>query len=223
MICEMDDNIGCIPASTKLFSCRNLWYNGTTRSRIELVLITSHQKKLVAKSKITLPPKFDLYMDTDEAPPPVSDDRTHARQIALQALYEIDSTNHPMMEVIDMHQRRQDPNRRVSRYFRQLVIGVWTNRDRTDSAITRYAPDYPLDQIAIIDRNILRMSIYEFAVSGMTPVGAAIDEAVELAKQYGSDASPGFINGVLGSLADDAEILRSLRQPEEPSDVDEDA
>jgi len=162
-------------------------------------------------------PRFDLYTEGDDAPEPVSDDRTFARQIALQSLYEIDCATHDPMSVIDMHQKWQSPNRRTSRYFRQLVTGTWQNRAETDTAIQRYAPEYPLEQLAIIDRNILRMAIYEFAVSGMTPVSAAIDEAVELAKQYGSDGSPSFINGVLGSLADDEALVAALRQkqPEE--------
>jgi N utilization substance protein B len=165
--------------------------------------------------KPTLSKPFELYTDEDDIPAPVKDDRTLARQIALQALYEIDSATHDPMFVIDMHQRRQNPNRRASRYFHQLVIGTWKFHDLTDKAIAKFAPEYPLDQIAIIDRNILRMAIYEFAVSGMTPMGAAIDEAVELAKQFGADGAPSFINGVLGSLADHKPTLELLRQPDE--------
>jgi N utilization substance protein B len=169
-------------------------------------------------------PSFDLYTEDDEAPAPVNDDRTLARQIALQALYEIDCAAHDMVSVIEMHQKRQAPNRRTSRYFRQLVQGTWENRDDSDGAIEQYAPEYPLDQIAIIDRNILRMAVYEFAVSGMTPVGAAIDEAVELAKEFGSDGSPAFVNGVLGSLANDEALLARLRQqPAETANAEEEA
>ncbi|MFN8531061.1 MAG: transcription antitermination factor NusB [Anaerolineae bacterium] len=165
--------------------------------------------------KITRPKSLELYTDSDDAPIPVKDDRTLARQIALQALYEIDCTAHDPLQVIDIHQRAQNPNKRASRYFRMLVLGTHKHHEASDHAIRVYAPEYPLDQIAIIDRNILRMAIYEFAVSGMTPMGAAIDEAVELAKQFGADGSPAFINGVLGSLADDADMLNTLRQPDE--------
>ncbi|MDX2159690.1 MAG: transcription antitermination factor NusB [bacterium] len=173
--------------------------------------------------KSKLPPPFDLYTDGDEGPAPVKDDRTFARQIALQALYEIDCAEHEPMQVIDMHQRRQNPNRRASRYFRQLVLGTWEHRFTTDEAIQRFAPEYPLDQIAIIDRNILRMAIYEFAVSRITPIGAAIDEAVELAKQFGGEAAPAFVNGVLGSLADDQSTLDTLRLPDPPEPEGENA
>lgn len=107
-----------------------------------------------------------------------------------------------------------------------LVQGVIAHQDGMDKLIARYAPEWPLDQMAIIDRNILRMAIFEFLVSGETPVKVAINEAVELAKTYGSDSAPRFINGVLGTLADNipelrAEILaseaKSSSRPPEPA------
>ena len=77
-----------------------------------------------------------------------------------------------------------------------------------DTLIARYAPEWPLDQMAVIDRNILRIAIFEFMIGRLTPVKVAINEAVELAKTYGSDSAPRFINGVLGTLADQAPDLR---------------
>ena len=74
-------------------------------------------------------------------------------------------------------------------------------REELDSFIAEHAPEWPLDQVAIVDRNILRIALWEFAVNGDTPIKVAINEAVELAKTFGSDSSPRFINGVLGSLA----------------------
>jgi N utilization substance protein B len=87
-----------------------------------------------------------------------------------------------------------------------------------DETIRRYAPEFPLDQIAVIDRNILRLAIFEFAVRRSTPVGAAIDEAVELAKMFGADGASSFINGVLGALADDKQWLRKVRNVESDDD-----
>ncbi len=89
-----------------------------------------------------------------------------------------------------------------------LVHGVIEHQDRIDSMIARFAPEWPLDQMAVIDRNVLRIAIYEFLVDGSTPVKVAINEAVELAKTYGSDSAPRFINGVLGTLADQTEVLK---------------
>ncbi|HEX7555889.1 MAG TPA: transcription antitermination protein NusB, partial [Leptolinea sp.] len=67
--------------------------------------------------------------------------------------------------------------------------------------ISQHAPEWPLDQVAVIDRNIIRMAMWEFAVQQCTPVKVAINEAIELAKYYGSDSTPRFVNGVLGALA----------------------
>ncbi len=80
-----------------------------------------------------------------------------------------------------------------------------------EDRVDEYAPEWPFDQIAPIDRNILRMAFWEFAVQRETPVKVAINEAVELAKQFGSDSAPRFVNGVLGSLAEHKdEILQRL-------------
>jgi len=78
--------------------------------------------------------------------------------------------------------------------------GVLQYQDVLDAFIHQHAPEWPLDQMAYIDRNILRMAIFEFAVDGKTPVKVAINEAVELAKMFGSDSAPRFVNGVLGAL-----------------------
>lgn len=162
---------------------------------------------------ITLNDLPDFYSDEDAAPAHTTDDRSVGRRLALQILYEVDTVQHNILDVIEMHERKQSPNTRASRYMRLLVLGAWDERTVTDKAIQQYAPEHPLAQIAAIDRNILRIAIYEFAVTGITPIGAAIDEAVELAKLFGADGSPSFINGVLGSLADDTDMLAQLRQP----------
>jgi N utilization substance protein B len=85
-------------------------------------------------------------------------------------------------------------------FSRHLVTGVLKHQDVLDEFNHEHAPEWPLEQMAYIDRNILRMAIFEFAVDGRTPVKVAINEAVELAKAFGSDSAPRFVNGVLGSL-----------------------
>jgi N utilization substance protein B len=77
-----------------------------------------------------------------------------------------------------------------------------------DQIIAQYAPEWPLEQIAAIDRNIMRMALWEFAVYHHTPIKVVINEAVELAKQFGSDSAPRFVNGVLGALADHQHEIR---------------
>ena len=86
-------------------------------------------------------------------------------------------------------------------YARALVRGVVGNRDRIDETIRRTAPAWPLEQIAVADRNILRLAIYEILIDNSVPMRAAINEAVELAKEFGGENSPKFVNGVLGSVS----------------------
>jgi N utilization substance protein B len=99
----------------------------------------------------------------------------------------------------------------LAEFARRIIFGVLPLTGPLDIAIAKYAPEWPFDQIAAIDRNILRIATWEFAVDRETPVKVAINEAVELAKIYGSDSAPRFVNGVLGSLADhEHEIHQAL-------------
>ena len=128
--------------------------------------------------------------------------RTRARSIALQVLYEIDIANHPPADILNQRLEETPLTDELSEFSRQIVFGVLPLSQELDQIIAKYAPEWPLDQIAAIDRNILRVACWEFAVQGETPVKVAINEAVELAKMYGSDSAPRFINGVLGSLVE---------------------
>jgi N utilization substance protein B len=134
--------------------------------------------------------------------------RTKARSIALQVLFEIDLVDHPLG--IALKYRLEDSNldERLSEFVRKIVQGVWPMCHQLDEFIADHAPEWPLDQVATIDRNILRIALWEFAVNGDTPIKVAINEAVELAKTYGSDSSPRFVNGVLGSLASSENEVR---------------
>ena len=174
------------------------------------------------------------------------DMRRLARGVALQALYEIDTTTHPETDVIRYHDASafQDLDARILAYLVlrshheegenardeddpvlrtptedqilaldaqkmsiKLVRGVLENAQQLDLMIHRYSPEWSIEQMAVIDRNILRIAIFEFGISLDTPIKVAINEAVELAKTFGSDTAPSFINGVLGSLADRYEEL----------------
>lgn len=138
--------------------------------------------------------------------------RTRARCAALQALYEIDIAGH-IPEIV-IHERivAQSLDNKMADFTNQIVFGVWPLIEDLDRFISEQAPEWPLDQVAVIDRNILRIALWEFAVSGISPMKVAINEAVELAKMYGSDSAPRFVNGVLGSLASrQNEIQQALR------------
>jgi N utilization substance protein B len=146
-------------------------------------------------------------------------ERSTARRIALQVLYEVDSAHHDVGTVITTHLAENEVSRKALSYLRRLVTGVIANRQRLDEVIQQYAPEWPLDQVAIIDRNILRMALFELAVQARTPIRVAIDEAVALARLFGADGATRFVNGVLGSLADDIDALRQqLATPDGESD-----
>jgi N utilization substance protein B len=127
--------------------------------------------------------------------------RTKARGIALQVLFEIDLVDHPADVALEHRLEETSIDDRLSDFVRQIVQGVWPMNQQLDEFIAEHAPDWPLNQVATIDRNILRIALWEIAVNGETPLKVAINEAVELAKTFGSDSSPRFVNGVLGSLA----------------------
>jgi N utilization substance protein B len=126
--------------------------------------------------------------------------RRRARIVALQALFEIDCTHHPVGVVLQ--QRIEDANlpAEAQQFTRALVQGVLAHQEELDVMIATYAPEWPIEQMAIIDRNVLRIALFEFIIDGGTPPKVAINEAVELAKVFGSDSSQRFVNGVLGTL-----------------------
>ena len=134
--------------------------------------------------------------------------RRQARCVTLEILYEIDIVDHSPVEVKDRRLGEQEMDEAGLEFTARLLEGVLEYQDTMDVLITRYAPEWPLDQMAVIDRNVLRIAIYEFLIDDETPVKVAINEAVELAKVYGSDSSPRFINGVLGTLAEQIPQLR---------------
>jgi N utilization substance protein B len=119
---------------------------------------------------------------------------------ALQALFEIDSVNHDPEMVLQRRLEEKSLPSSGSEFARNLVSGVLEYETHLDELIQKNAPEWPVEQIAIIDRNILRIAIFEIAIDQGTPLKVAINEAVELAKLFGSDSSPRFINGVLGAL-----------------------
>jgi len=144
--------------------------------------------------------------------------RTRARSVALQALYEIDIVGHPPLLVIRDRLSEDDLEEKLAEFARQIVLSVWPIVQDLDQFIAEHAPEWPLDQVAIIDRNILRIALWELAISDNIPLKVAINEAVELAKLFGSDSSPRFVNGVLGSLAPrQNEIRQSLQHLQNPT------
>jgi transcription antitermination protein NusB len=161
--------------------------------------------------------------------------RTKARCLALQILFERDATGHPLDVIIQDRWQQEFQSEEFLEFLEKetnkgksgegeiiesikdftgaIVSGVVPISIRMDEIIARHAPEWPIDQVAIIDRNILRIALWEFAIEECTPVKVAINEAVELAKLFGSESSPRFVNGVLGSLADHSREIHQVFHP----------
>ena len=127
--------------------------------------------------------------------------RRKARVLALQALYEIDSTEHEGEEVVNRLLAREDLSEGNSAFVHELVSGVIQNKEKIDENIQSLATAWPIAQLPIIDRNILRLAVFEILFDNKVPVKVAINEAIELSKTFGSDHSSKFVNGVLGSFS----------------------
>jgi N utilization substance protein B len=138
--------------------------------------------------------------------------RTRARCIAMQTLFEVDIVGHQPGTVLTERLANSDLGPELAEFARQIVFGVLPLIENLDRFISEHAPEWPLEQVAVIDRNILRIALWEMAVYQETPVKVAINEAIELAKTYGSDSTPRFVNGVLGSLAARQNEIRQALQ-----------
>jgi len=148
--------------------------------------------------------------------------RTKARSFALQVLYEIDMTGHLPGDVFESRLEEEPLDESLANFAREIVTGIIPLTEKLDQFIAQHAPEWPMDQVAVIDRNILRISLWEFAVANCTPIKVAINEAIELSKLYGSDSTPRFVNGVLGSLAvRQNELQHAFGVPKNPPALEE--
>ncbi len=127
--------------------------------------------------------------------------RRKARIIALQALYEVDSVDRRPDLVTERLLSESKQSQENTEFVRELVGGTIKNKDEIDRYIQKFAPAWPVNQLALVDRNILRLAIFEILFDNKVPVKVVVNEAVELAKTFGSETSAKFINGVLGSVS----------------------
>ncbi|OGO16635.1 MAG: transcription antitermination factor NusB [Chloroflexi bacterium RBG_16_48_8] len=147
-------------------------------------------------------------------------ERRRARSLALQVLYEVDCVGHPVAEVIARNlSDNSSLGDEAARFFQNLVLGTLGAKSILDDLIADCAPEWPIDELAIVDRSVLRLALWELLAFEQTPLKVVINEAVELAKRYGSSSAPRFVNGVLGTIAlQKQEIRRRTPQiTEEPS------
>ncbi len=126
--------------------------------------------------------------------------RRRDRVLALQALYEVDATGHEAEVVVTRLVTEEGLSEEHSNFTHELVMGVIQNKDKIDENIRLFAPAWPIDQMPLVDKNILRLAIFEILLNNKVPVKVAINEAIELARKFGSDSSSKFVNGVLGSV-----------------------
>lgn len=131
----------------------------------------------------------------------VATTRHQARTLAMQILYEADVAGHPASEVLERYTTDMSLPQPVRRYVERLVTGVLADQEAIDRQIAAAAPAFPVEQLPPVDRNILRIAIYELVNERDVPLKAAINEAVELAKRFGGENSSRFVNGVLGTIA----------------------
>lgn len=140
-----------------------------------------------------------------------------ARQLALEALYESETSDHPAREAFErqLAEAAQEESGlqkvKPQEYGRALLDGVIDRRDDLDEYIQEAATQYPVETLAIVDRNILRLAIWELLEDNSAPVAAVVNEAVELAHRYGGESSPAFVNGVLRTVS---ERIRAARTAE---------
>jgi len=132
-----------------------------------------------------------------------------ARTVAMQILFEWDFNNRSqrLAEVIERNTAEFGAGLGSdAKFIEQLVRGVTKNLDEIDKTIVKYAPEWPIEKITIIDRNVLRLGIYELKILVDVPPKVAINESIEIAKTYGGESSGKFVNGVLGAIYRDLEI-----------------
>jgi transcription antitermination protein NusB len=132
--------------------------------------------------------------------------RHRARIVTLQTLYELEFAANSETSILERNLKEKELPSEVADFAGRLVSGVITNKQLLDKTISRFATAFPVDQLAAMDRCILRLALFEITISKEVPPKVAVNEAVELAKEFGADTSPKFINGVLGSVI--SEIIK---------------
>ena len=132
--------------------------------------------------------------------PQVRGGRTGSRAVAVQALYESDSSGHPALATVKRLAKEQELTIDDIDFASRLVNMCENQREHLDSLISKIASQYPSEQMPLVERNILRVAIAELEMSDAAPESVIANEAVELARLFGSNSSPKFVNGVLGAL-----------------------
>ena len=127
--------------------------------------------------------------------------RHQSRELALKVLFQLEGSDDDPEEVLSYHASEGASAEDTTNFARQLVRGVIDNQKKLDAILTETSEHWKLEQMAKVDRIILRIAIYEIAIDRKVPTKAAINESIELAKTFSGDESGRFVNGILGRVA----------------------
>jgi N utilization substance protein B len=127
--------------------------------------------------------------------------RHQARELALKVLFQLEGTGDDPQEVLGYHASEGGSSEDVANFAGQLVAGVIANREKLDAILSEASEHWKLDQMAKVDRIILRIAVYEIAIDRRVPTKAAINESIELAKTFSGEEAGRFVNGILGRVA----------------------
>ena len=137
------------------------------------------------------------------------------RTIIMQSLYQWDFRNKDTAELqqaLERNLKEFAPEFDDLKFVEHTVNGILTNLEAIDRVITHYAPQWPLEQITLVDRNVLRIGVYELKLNPEIPARVAINEAIELAKTFGGESSGKFVNGVLGAIYRDLTAAGEIKE-----------
>jgi N utilization substance protein B len=147
-----------------------------------------------------------------------------ARSLVLQSLYEWDFHHQDKsraLEIIERNLKEFAPELDERPFTLALAKGVTDHQEEIDQAIGHFAPDWPIERITTIDRNVLRMGIFELMFDTQIPSKVAINEAIELAKTFGGESSGKFVNGVLGAVFRDQQAKGVAKDADKPKEIPE--
>jgi N utilization substance protein B len=127
--------------------------------------------------------------------------RHQARELALKVLFQLEGSDDDPDEVLGYHAAENGATEEIANFAGELVQGVIANRQKLDGILSEASEHWKLDQMAKVDRVILRIAVYEIAIDRKVPTKAAINESIELAKTFSGEESGRFVNGILGRVA----------------------
>jgi len=128
--------------------------------------------------------------------------RRQARELAMQALFYMDMQNDASLQMLESFCENFQPPKKVHPFFMALVNGVLENRREIDNLIERYSKNWKLNRMSGVDRNVMRIAVYELLCCEDIPPKVSINEAVDVGKKFGTEESGAFINGIMDSIRD---------------------